>query len=445
MDPDLIDQAIAATQGDPLPSAEFRIFSGILKTGRGDDGRRRLWGVASSTVKDLHGDTMLESALDDMLTAANSNLTIFLNHSYNVTEDVAGSVESAHMSTKGVDDKGEPIRLLNFQIVINEKNPRAVEAWESMDGGTKLGLSIGAMIPEGGATRDRKSGSLTIAHVNLLETSVVSIPANPLSWVERATKALRRAETEKRQTMNLGSPTLTLDGDTYTIQGSMDGIALASIHPGTGVVMEGIEVPADGVMREFTITKTVEVEIVDASCPDCGKDKASGGDCGNPFHKKDVEPDIADAKIRIIEVDTDDAESSGGNSSQEAGSSDPGTGEDTAVVETVSRSVENLEPYLAASVRGVLALLESTTTRLVETQALLDVERSARQLAETQRSETIEQTAQIMVRVASIVEQLGNTPLARKASFINATKDLSHLESIYGPEFLQMLPSRRGG
>lgn len=174
----------------PKVDERFSIgFIPVLKTSQAD-GKRRLHGVASSTVRDRHGDVMSRTALEDMLEQSNGGLTIFLNHSYNVPEDVAGTVEKA--SLKRVTDD---IHDLSFDIVINERNSRAVEAWEAMhEQGTKLGLSIGAMIPDGGAKVDRKTGAYTIDHVELVETSIVGVPANPRSWVEYAAKALRKQE-----------------------------------------------------------------------------------------------------------------------------------------------------------------------------------------------------------------------------------------------------------
>ena len=67
---------------DTLPSAQFKILTGTLKAFSGEDGRKRLSGVASSTVRDLHGDTMSQTAILDIERAANDTLTIFLNHSY---------------------------------------------------------------------------------------------------------------------------------------------------------------------------------------------------------------------------------------------------------------------------------------------------------------------------------------------------------------------------
>lgn len=162
---------------------DFSLFTGLLKTARTDDGMI-LTGVASSTVKDRHGDVMTANALDSMLRTADG-MTIYLNHSYNVPEDVAGTVQRAW-----INQSGEDLHDLHFEIRINEDNPRAVQAFNAIDKGTKLGLSIGAMIPDGGAKRNKGSGSYIIDEVELLETSIVSIPANPRSWVDYARKSL---------------------------------------------------------------------------------------------------------------------------------------------------------------------------------------------------------------------------------------------------------------
>jgi phage head maturation protease len=203
----LIDVDLVKDAADLEPvegEREFTIFTrdrdgkgGVLKTWKeaGDDGEDQMFvsGIASSTIKDLHGDTMLPSALIDMEKAARNNLTIFGNHSYDVPEDVYGSVVAASINaTNEVDANGAPLYDLTFEkIRINRRNDRAVKSWQAMNDGTKLGLSIGAKIPEGGAVRNKKTGALLISHVDLMETSVVGIPANPRSWIDAATKALR--------------------------------------------------------------------------------------------------------------------------------------------------------------------------------------------------------------------------------------------------------------
>ena len=94
---------------DVSPASDtFKIFTGVLKAARSPDGKMRVNGVASSTTRDLHGDVMLESALQDMETAAKDNLTVFLNHKYDVPEDVFGSIEKAAITARGVDGDGNP-------------------------------------------------------------------------------------------------------------------------------------------------------------------------------------------------------------------------------------------------------------------------------------------------------------------------------------------------
>jgi phage head maturation protease len=175
---------------EAVPSRQFNIFTGILKASGSAEEGMQLSGVASSTVKDLHGDTMQESAIRDMETAARKGLTIFLNHEYRVPEDVAGSTTGAIAVQRGMDADGAPIWDLDLDIDINDANQRAVETWTAIrKKGTKLGISIGANIPKDGYEVNDE-GRYDIAHVELLEASIVGIPANPRSWVSKAVDAL---------------------------------------------------------------------------------------------------------------------------------------------------------------------------------------------------------------------------------------------------------------
>lgn len=176
------------TKSSKAIERDFSMFSGLLKTAleKRDDGGDDmvLTGVASSTIKDRHGDTITQRGLESMLRTA-EGMTIYLNHSYDVPEDVAGTVRAAW-----IDQASDDLYDLRFKIGINQDNPRAIQAWNAIDKGTKLGLSIGAMIPDGGAKRVKSSGAYIIDEVELLETSIVSIPANPRSWVDYARKSL---------------------------------------------------------------------------------------------------------------------------------------------------------------------------------------------------------------------------------------------------------------
>ena len=77
-----------------MNDVKFNIVTGLLKAYEAGDGVKRLKTTASSTVLDLGGDQMELSALQSMATTAQQNMTIFLNHKYQVPEDVLGSVEA---------------------------------------------------------------------------------------------------------------------------------------------------------------------------------------------------------------------------------------------------------------------------------------------------------------------------------------------------------------
>lgn len=431
-----------------------------LKAMRDPDGTMRLKGTASSTIKDLHGDNMLTSALEDMEKAASSNLTIFGNHSYEVPEDVYGSVDAARLKAANtVDDAGDPIYDLDFDIRINEENDRAIKTWKAIHGkdgsrGAKLGLSIGAMIPPGGAVRDKKSGALTIAHVELLETSIVGIPANPRSWIENAVKAFTSPVAKAATTMPVGNPQLTLDSDagTYRIEGRLDGINLSGEDVGTTTTTaEHLELNHDVTTGE----DGEEIVVLAASCPDCGHGKSDGGGCQNDFHNKDVEPDVTDAKIRVIEVDTGD--DSGGSSSQEASSSDPAptaevdeTGETedvmadaTDIITTAETAMAGLEPEVTTMLQQLLDLTNGLTRELT---ASVDREHkavAAKAAAEQQRDEIATLASSLMSGTSAILNKLADQPVGRRTVFREVSDQFDGLEGIYSRDFLSMLRSKK--
>jgi HK97 family phage prohead protease len=164
----------------------FRIYSGLLKAYE-QDGRKMLRTTASSSVADLSKDEILPSAIHQMADRARNNLTIFLNHEYRVPEDVLGSVETATVVQRGVDNIGSPIFDLDFDLVVNESNPRALQTYAAIENGVQLGTSIGAIVRH--ATK-KKDGGYRVDDIELLEASIVGIPANPRSWVHYAVKSL---------------------------------------------------------------------------------------------------------------------------------------------------------------------------------------------------------------------------------------------------------------
>jgi len=371
---------------------KFKIFAPMLKASLDGDGRRRLHGIASSTIKDRHGDTMTESALMDMERSANNNLTIFLNHSYMVPEDVAGSVERAVLRSHPQDAN---VHDLTLDIAINESNPRAVSAWEAIQSGTQLGLSIGAMIPEGGVKR-QKGGALEINHVELLETSLVGVPANPRSWVEYAIK-------------------------------SIDG----------GVVDEDDE---KIFVNELTAD---ELEHTD--------------DPAEEEPEPEVEPDITDATVNIetpfanISIDTGRGKPATG-ASQEAPESDPETEatdeepapdlsnpwaaiglSDDPEVEPVTTDLQvQLDPAVGEGVQLAADLLRAITRELVDTK---------KELADaiSERDAAVAATEQVLRDTQVLLDRLSKTPIGRRTTVREVSDEFASLKAVYGEDFLTLL------
>lgn len=440
-----------------LPGTRFQIFSGLLKTSRSADGKMRLHGVASSTTKDLHGDTMESTALEDMERAANNNLTIFLNHSYEVPEDVAGSVERAQMKTRGADQVGNPNYDLDMDILINDANPRAVKAFEAIEKGTKLGLSIGALIPDGGAVRDKKSGSYLIQHVDLLETSLVGIPANPRSWVEYAAKSLRGLDaTKDATTVPIGSPTLTLDGKNYKIEGSIEGLTLAnSTTTNAAATVTTVDATVFGDTQSTTLLGTAVIDdatpdVDKAMCPTCGKGKSADDDCADPYHKS-VEPDVTDATVTVIQIDTgngsseSDSDSSGDAPASQGGQAtepDSGDGDYAAsgADAVTTPSTPQFDGPVQDAVGQLVGLLRSTTGELVELRRQLSEAQTGLDTVTRERDTAVSERDHVLTETKRVLDRLADTPLVRRAAVVDAEKELRQkFSGVYSEDFLKLI------
>jgi HK97 family phage prohead protease len=435
----------------------FKIFAPMLKASMGPDGRKRLHGIASSTVKDRHGDTMQPSALLDMERSANNNLTIFLNHSYDVPEDVAGHVEMALLRSHPQDPD---IHDLAMDIVVNETNPRAVKAWEAIDGGTQLGLSIGAMIPEGGAERDRKSGAYSINHVELLETSLVGVPANPRSWVEYAVKSLN-APTETFNSaigqvtwsVSTDDPEQTVEEVLLTKQACVDCNHTASCGCTDCSCGNGVHGVKEAVEPE--LIKELEADELDHH-----DDPLEAGEGDPPVEvEPEVTPDITDATVQIempgggkVHIDTGNRGSKpvpAGEASQEAQLSAPETEDQdetedlgpwagimpvkSALIDTdVQTALQLMEPSVVASLRNSTELLKAITRELIDTKQALAQRNDEYEALE-------EATKAVVTKTGLILDKLSNTPVGRRAVVREASDQFASLKSVYSEEFLTLL------
>lgn len=485
-----MDPNLTVLDGAAMPEIRFSLLSreGEFITAEvNTQGKKIFRGIASSTTRDLHGDVITKSGLDDMERTA-VGLTIFLNHSYEVPEDVGGTCTKAIVKQKGVDQDGEPNWILDVESEVEEENERALKSWRMIKNGRKLGISIGAMIPKGGAIR-QKDGSYIIEHIQLLEYSIVGIPANPKSWVEYAASALRGYSAAK--TTQLGNPTLTLDGDVYKIEGSIQGLELnlgggetivvektvdytfASLPDGktyfsrslsdapdaqgmATVTMEPLGawdlsdpeqlLAAKATVGEDIVTKaTVWVETRDGDTITIGEPPADTSAAADPEVTLDVDPDVTDAKVRIIEVDTDSPESGGGQGASDSEPDDANLSAPPADAGTEPLILEGTteDELVKLSFGQLQAAALAAVTQLVETKRLYAEEKAARITAESQRDAVIEAAGELVQRTAALVEKIADSPLTRKSVATDIKQVSASIEAYYGEDFARALASMR--
>ncbi|HEX8564129.1 MAG TPA: hypothetical protein VF648_00575 [Pyrinomonadaceae bacterium] len=180
------------TNTDNLLKFKFFADDAIKTAAVGSDGMKRVILTASSNADDLVGDVMSDKALQRMKDAA-PGTTMFLNHgSHSVPEDVFGTVEAADFvkrSAQLVSGKTADVVCLDYTVIVEETNPRAVKTWEIIDRGkTKLGASVIVAVTE--KSKNQRTGGMQIDDLFYLTCDIVGMPCNRQSWAQYAKKAL---------------------------------------------------------------------------------------------------------------------------------------------------------------------------------------------------------------------------------------------------------------
>lgn len=283
----------------------FRFLTGTcraftVKNAETGDDDMFIEGIASSNVRDRYGDTMTAQCQASMLLQS-QKLTMFGNHSYDVPEDVYGVCDQSKLETNG--------DVIDLAIVMRvaKSNDRAVKAWQLISADkVRLAFSIGGIILDAQIDEENDDGSfwfppLIINDLELLEISLVGIPANPRAYTRSFLEDIKKTafkvasrdpgvqkaflrvlgvksvEEEFTDLGDAGASTADLtpvepeagskacawkDGcEKSNAAGSLlcaEHIKAAPIEgveaPADGIVKEGIEVPADdGVTREATL------------------------------------------------------------------------------------------------------------------------------------------------------------------------------------------------
>lgn len=406
-----------------MNDVRFNITTGLLKAYEGGDGVKRLRTTASSTVLDLGGDEMELSALKAMAITAQQNMTIFLNHKYQVPEDVLGSVEAAAIKDAG------GVWDLDFDVRVEDSNPRAVSTWTQIQNGTKLGCSIGARIPEGGY--EKTNTGLKIKDIQLMEASIVGIPANPRSFVQHAFKALHAAEQEEEPvTTESSATTINLNlGEATTVTVGEDG-------PETVALMRNPRELSEAELKLAEADPPAEfdpatAEVVDETGEDDDEERKG------PLTSEDfpgLGPETTTTESDVTAGPDDESDSAGGDEpSQEASKSVPESDgiddEDTRTV--ISRGIETFE-----------ALLRASKDELVDARKALADETEARVQAERERDE-----AKADLKLArDIVERISALPIGRRTSFKAAASEFrTKFAGVYDDDTLKLMERESDG
>ncbi len=160
---------LKAVKGSDMPS---RRFSLATKATGDISATPTISGVASSASLDLDSAVFGEQALRDML--ALKGLNGYLNHRYLIPDDLLGRIIATSIS------KTAGVSKLLIDIAVETSNPRAVQSWQAVKNGTRLGLSVGVIVLESHPIElpGSKTKAESLDRVLPLECSLVALPSN---------------------------------------------------------------------------------------------------------------------------------------------------------------------------------------------------------------------------------------------------------------------------
>ncbi|OGH60558.1 MAG: hypothetical protein A3G34_10515 [Candidatus Lindowbacteria bacterium RIFCSPLOWO2_12_FULL_62_27] len=169
---------------------DFRFHTGQVEifTKQDEQGNelRFLRGVASDDKIDRHGERFSKNALARMAETAKANLTLFGDHFHSWENTLGRAVEAA------INPQGQ--FEVVFQLEGEEAQPKIRQLWAKLKGKTKLALSVGGRILKTFIEDTGGRQVRVLDDIELLEVSIVGIPANPRTWVEAIVKSLEKPE-----------------------------------------------------------------------------------------------------------------------------------------------------------------------------------------------------------------------------------------------------------
>jgi hypothetical protein len=185
----------------------LKAYTKVVKNAKGEDETEYyLEAPASSTVIDRMDDVISIKAQKKM-EAAVKEMTIWLNHSYEVPEDIFGTCEKSEVVPATDIKQGECFDLI-IRVKCYVANQRVMDTWQAVAAGVKLGFSVGGYIPDGGYEfKETPDGGYVfiINDFELFEVSVVGIPANQRAIIDDVVKGFRKRFEQERAQKGAGA------------------------------------------------------------------------------------------------------------------------------------------------------------------------------------------------------------------------------------------------
>jgi hypothetical protein len=364
----------------------FKVFTGaMVPYTKSVDGveRKFIKTTASSTVTDRKGHEFDVKALQKMGLSA-KGMTIFLNHEYQVPEDLFGTIVESESKQMGHDSDNNPVWDLDFDVMVNEANPRAIQAWNAYEQGVRMGVSVGVIVKEW--DKGSKPDIKRITDVEFLEASIVGIPANPRTWVQGAVMSINKYDAAQAEGL---IETLDL----------LDSVA--DPKPTVEVKVEPKGLAED--IANAPIEDRTDEEPLD---PENDDDLA-----GQEAAKSVTDDANTDAAEELTEESDSDPEASASGATQSAPDGEAESQPEASVVAGIDLLVDTYK-----------AQVQDLTDQLSTVKRERDEAREASRLA------------------MQIVERISSLPMGRKASYQREIRSFRRdLSGVYGEDFLAFL------
>jgi hypothetical protein len=390
-----------------IPNTIFKVFMPDLVCSREEGTNRpRIEGIASSTITDSHGDEITIAGQRKMVASA-MGLTVFMNHEYRVPQDVFGTVTKARLIATDVTDKktGKPVYDMRWAIDVADSNPLAMQTFDLLEKNkSHLGISIGAMIPEGGASINKETKGLIVDDIDIVEGSIVGVPASPRSFVDYAVKSITGRFPEKVDRPSFLAKMATEAAGEEVTETSDDEDEVEKVSKALDEIATGT--PAtDDESEETTNEDPTVVEKSKISIWETDEGKTVEIDTGRSKPKAD------DSQSEQAKPDT-----SGGSTSGAKAKSG-----DVTVITAAKSALDNS----GSLVTSLVAQLRASRTENA------DLKEQIKQLTEISTSAIRNATAYI--------ERVGQLPAGRQTGYIEAKAEMTDLASVYGDDVRAIL------